>query len=1080
MEPFPLVTRPRIVVPRRRSELLTRQRLLNGLMDRLDSRLVIISAPAGYGKTSLLVDFVHHLEWPACWYAIDELDRDPLRFIAHFISSIQVRFPQFGRTALGLLGSSTQDRLNLDMLVASAVNDIYDNISEHFVVVLDDYHLIDDSRPVNQFISRFLQTVSENCHLFIASRTLLTLPDLPLLVARAQVAGMSVDELSFKTDEIQALFLQNERQVLPTELARELVRKTEGWIAGLLLTSQLDRGNAAANRRGMMRVAGVGLYDYLAQQVMEKQPPDVQEFLLRSSLLEEFDAAFCAEVIAPALNLELNWDALMEAALHNNLFILPVDEESVTLRYHHLFLDFLQHRMLEQRPEEAVSIQTRLAQVYARHGEWERAYRVYQRLGRLSAQAGLLEQAGPELMTSGRLNTLSDWLTTLPPEMRLARPVLLSLQGALAIMRGELGEAKTLLDQAIAGLANEDDPYQLALALSRRSTGLRLLGQYADAQSDAERALKLTEEYDSHPRAHAEAQRALGSALLSMGQTRQAFEQLTRAHETYQSLGEKASAARMLLEIGMARRSLGQLDEAETAYTQALELWEATGNLAWQANLLNNLGVLQHERGEYLPAAHSLERAVECARLSSYPRMEAFALTGLGDLYRDLEAYNESMEAYRQAAVLADRAEERYLMFYLELARSVLARRQKRFTAARELLNVASQRANAGLAELDRALCQLEQASLLLVQEDFQTVEGTLSGAAAYFAHQGRRLESARSQLVLMLAAAGCDDREAVQIHRRALAEIWDSSAVWPPLVAAAREFSPLLEQMRGLPEMEPQAGRLLHQVEQLSRRLPGHRRQLRPQAGVVPLGPAHVTIQTLGRMEVRVNRNLITGANWRSVVARDLFFFLLNNPQGLTKEQIGLVFWPDASSDQLQQRFRNLIYRLRHAVGSEVVVLGPDELYRFNHALDYEYDVETFEREMDRAEHMEKGEERLRQLLHTTRLYQGPFLPEIDAEWALVEREHLKRRCLEGLLSAAQLGLEINHPEQALQCCQTALQIDPSFEEAHRLAMRGYSAEGNRAGVIRQYQACTQAMQDEFGTGPSPQTVHLFEQLTR
>ncbi len=232
--------------------------------------------------------------------------------------------------------------------------------------------------------------------------------------------------------------------------------------------------------------------------------------------------------------------------------------------------------------------------------------------------------------------------------------------------------------------------------------------------------------------------------------------------------------------------------------------------------------------------------------------------------------------------------------------------------------------------------------------------------------------------------------------------------------------------------------------------------------------------------MEVRVNRVLIAGADWRSLVARDLFFFLLNNPQGLTKEQIGLVFWQDASPDQLHQRFRNLIYRLRHAVGSDVVVLGPDELYRFNHALDYEYDVETFERELEYAEKIEKDEERLNRLLRATRLYQGNFLPEIDAEWALVERERLKRRCLDGMLNAANLALDLKRPEQALQSSQAALNIDPSLEEAYRLAMRGYEAEGNRAGVIRQYQACIQSMQEEFGAGPSPQTVHLFEQLTR
>ncbi len=301
-------------------------------------------------------------------------------------------------------------------------------------------------------------------------------------------------------------------------------------------------------------------------------------------------------------------------------------------------------------------------------------------------------------------------------------------------------------------------------------------------KDDAEQALQLTAKFDGHPRAHAEAQRALGSALLAMGQTHRAFEQLNLAHEAYKLLGDMASAARTKLDIGMAQRSLGQLDDAEISYTQALELWEATGNLAWQANLLNNLGVLQHVRGDYLPAAHSLERAVECARLSSYPRMEAFALAGLGDLYRDLEAYNESTEAYRQAAALAERTEERYLLFYLDLARGVLARRQKRFPTARELLQAASQRAQAGLAEIDRAFCHLEQASLLLVQGDFQAVAGELSEAAAFFASQGRRLESARSQMILMLAAAGCEDWEAAQIHR----ERAGGNMGFPERVAAA------------------------------------------------------------------------------------------------------------------------------------------------------------------------------------------------------------------------------------------------------------------------------------------------------
>ena len=240
----------------------------------------------------------------------------------------------------------------------------------------------------------------------------------------------------------------------------------------MLLSSQLAGGQIPTHK-GALKAAGVNLYGYLAQQVLEKQPQAIQEFLLRTSLLEEFNAGFCAEVIDPALNVALDWGGLMDAALRSNLFILPVDEESVWLRYHHLFLEFLAAAHAAAAAGRGCQHPGQLAQVYAAHGDWERSYRVYQHLGRLTAQVGLLEQAGPELMSSGRLNTLSDWLVNLPEDLRLARPILLSLQGALAIMRSDHVAADALLEQAIHGLRQGEDHYQLSLALSRRSVGLQ-------------------------------------------------------------------------------------------------------------------------------------------------------------------------------------------------------------------------------------------------------------------------------------------------------------------------------------------------------------------------------------------------------------------------------------------------------------------------------------------------------------------------------------------------------------------------------------------------------------------------------
>ena len=304
------VTRTRIVVPRRRSELLLRQRLLDLLDSLLDKKIVIVAAAAGYGKTSLLIDFADQLEVPVCWYAIDPLDKDPQRFIAHLIASIQVKFPKFGKSALTTLMNSPQGKVDLDRMITIMANDAYESISEHFLMVIDDYHLVTESSEVNYFISRFCQDTDENAHFIFSSRTLLSLPDLPLMVARNQVGGLSYEELAFNAQEIQSLFLQNYGRTLSDKAAEDLSIRSEGWITGLLLTSQIGEQDSQ-NRSRIARASGVGIGDYFLQ-VLEQQSHEVQEFMLRSALLEEFDAQLCEDVIGKSLSLhKTDWNACM-------------------------------------------------------------------------------------------------------------------------------------------------------------------------------------------------------------------------------------------------------------------------------------------------------------------------------------------------------------------------------------------------------------------------------------------------------------------------------------------------------------------------------------------------------------------------------------------------------------------------------------------------------------------------------------------------------------------------------------------------------------------------------------------------
>ena len=163
-----LVSKTKIILPKRRLDLLTRPRLLEILYERLDRKLIIISAAAGYGKTSLLIDLAYHSDLPFCWLGLDPLDRDPQRFIACLIASIGERFKDFGKRSQSLLNSLTNLDDGMERLLVTLVNEIYDDIHEHFVLALDDFHVLDDAKPLLYFVNRLIQLVGENCHVVLS------------------------------------------------------------------------------------------------------------------------------------------------------------------------------------------------------------------------------------------------------------------------------------------------------------------------------------------------------------------------------------------------------------------------------------------------------------------------------------------------------------------------------------------------------------------------------------------------------------------------------------------------------------------------------------------------------------------------------------------------------------------------------------------------------------------------------------------------------------------------------------------------------------------------------------------------
>ena len=174
MFPVP-ISKTKIIPPRRRSELLARRRLLSSLFDALESKLVLVSAPAGYGKTSLLIDAVQESEFKCCWLSLDELDRDPQRFLAYLVASITERFPGVGGQTAAVMSRVDSFEDEMERLAVTLVNETYESIHEHFVLILDDFHILEGVQPIYDFLNRFIQLVDDNCHVVVSSRTLTTL-----------------------------------------------------------------------------------------------------------------------------------------------------------------------------------------------------------------------------------------------------------------------------------------------------------------------------------------------------------------------------------------------------------------------------------------------------------------------------------------------------------------------------------------------------------------------------------------------------------------------------------------------------------------------------------------------------------------------------------------------------------------------------------------------------------------------------------------------------------------------------------------------------------------------------------------
>lgn len=633
-------------LPTRNNQWITRPRLLEQLNAGLggDCSLTLVCAPAGYGKTTVVGDWIQLAgagEGPdldrVAWLTLDQSDNDLGRFLLYLISAVQQIEPKVGS---GIIESLQIPRPpSPDTLGTWLVNDLA-QLKAGLILVLDDYHLI-TTPAIHDFVSFLIDHKPVGVSLLILTRAD---PPLPLarMRARGQLVELRQQDLRFSPAEVEGFLEKALTKSLTEEQAASLLDRTEGWIAGLKLAAlSLRRVEDISSFIRNFSGENIHIADFLTDEVLGQQPEEIQNFLLKTSILRQFSAPLCRAVTGESASQEM-----LERLVEENLFLIPLDQQGEWYRYHDLFADLLSKRLPRTYPDAIPELHLKASRWYQENGLFDQAIAHNLAGEDYEGAAELISGLAEELLKRGEFNTLQSWLEALPDEFMLSRPLLLITQGLVLLLSGNPPDyPETQLEMI-------DSPAILA-----------------DIEGELE-AFK-------------------GVRALMRGDSLEAIRQSENA---LACLGSEKSFFRSLAadSLGMAYTLQGDSQAATTAFQQVVEIAERSDNVMMAIGALSNQAGLLVLQGRLRAASDAYQRVLKLAadRLGNRSQLTGKASLGLGMLAREWNDLDGALAHYEEAAEMFSSSVEIGLpIVYLSLA--MVKENQGDGAAAQEFLDQA-------------------------------------------------------------------------------------------------------------------------------------------------------------------------------------------------------------------------------------------------------------------------------------------------------------------------------------------------------------------------------------------------------
>lgn len=1067
-----LVVQTKLSPLRSLKRTIDRPRLTRQLLGALDYRLTILQAGAGYGKTTALV-MLAAVHKPLVWYHLEAEDTDPLIFLLSLIVSFKKTFPRLSDAPLALLESwqGSGGPLPIGPVVDTLINELVEQAVEPTLLVLDDVHLLNHVPEATQIIERLIRHSPPNLHLVLSVRYPLNLDSLVALRVTGDLFEIGESEFSFTTEEIDQLFKGHEDALSP-EVIDQLARETEGWAIALQLIRQgLARSapTRLSEELNQLSIIKEDFFAYLAQEVLDQQPEDIRDFLLISSVLREMTAPACDYLLGAT-----DSAGILERLVDAGLFVVELDRS--TVRYHHLFREFLHHRLPDARKQAA---HRRAALYYRSRGEVEEAIIHLLAAEAVDDSAALIQQVGRSMILEGRIETLAGWIAALPPEAIAVRPVLLVYQGDIARLSSRFDEALRWYERAAENCRAQGDLQGVASALrgqarvyldtvnpSQAEPLLREALRLSDGQEDRETRARLFE--------------LLAENQLNRGRPEEARhlqEQVHRLRE--EGPGEADLDARVLLRTGRldeARRLLEDRAEAErrepvqrprahretllllsfilscqghsqNAYRTAVEGTER--GRALHSPFITAVGTMRQGHAwligeaadKFEQARRCFERAVEISDELAVDRLKVEAFWGLCRTYGYRGELAHAEEVARHGIEIADAAGDAWIIAMIHTSLGGA--------------HVLSGQYDEALALLGRAEVGFNECG-----DPFGEAAVTLWRCLAWHAMNDQiRLERGLDTLLTLVDIHGYDS---LLINR---------TLPGPP---EPRRLVPFLIFARDQGIHSARARHIL--------RLIGLER--------VELHPGYqLRVQVLGSFQLWRGPEEVLPGDWQRDKARQLFQLLLTWRETLLdRERVCEDLWPGANLDSANRNFKvalNALYQAlepeREAGAPSAYIIRDGSLYGLRPGADVWIDCVQFERAIAQgnAEYHRMPAQSIPHYEQALALYQGDYLAEFSyEEWSGEKRRQLREYYLQAADRLARIFVDLERWEEAVEVCQAILSRESTWEQAYRLMMISYDRLGNRPQALKTYQRAVDVLRTEVDTEPTAETVALYQSI--